>query len=272
MRIRGLAVFPLLYAAVFVLLVGWLLDPGSVPPFIAAQRILVRLFAIAGCLAAVSAFASGDHLRRAWLAIATGTVLILSRDVLVLYPPAAFPSPDTHAGSLLLLNSLGLLCNGLILFGTWQLARSWKMAAMAMPGGRSGVALVALATVGIALAVAGPGALQNARQLAAGDWGALTLLISAIVDIVSLGLIAPLLLTALALRGGLFSWPWALLAACLVSWLLYDAASGPAPILSAGGFPVKEVFRGMAENFLAAAGLAQWLVIRQVHRRISGPR
>jgi hypothetical protein len=48
----------------------------------------------------------------------------------------------------------------------------------------------------------------------------------------------------------------------MASWLLYDAAAG----LPAGAFPLPDVFRGLAENFLFAAGLAQRFAIERVRR------
>jgi hypothetical protein len=33
------------------------------------------------------------------------------------------------------------------------------------------------------------------------------------------------LLTAIAMRGGVLTWPWALMTASLILWLLYDAVS-----------------------------------------------
>jgi hypothetical protein len=57
-----------------------------------------------------------------------------------------------------------------------------------------------------------------------------------------------------------------LVTASQVCWLLYDAAGTLAPAVAPGGFPVAEVFRGMAETYLFAAGVAQFLVIRHVRR------
>lgn len=271
MRFRWLAGFPLLYALAFLLIAGYLLDSSALQPFLAGQRLLVRLLSLAGCSIAVSAFERGDHLRKAWLVIAVSTFLLLLRDWLQLFPPPGFPAPATHAGSQALIIVLVVISNFLLLYGTWELARSWKMAAIALPGGRMAVVGVTLVTAALALALAGPGALQNAHRLVEGNWRVLGIFVSAVVDILSLCLISPLLFTALALRGGLFSWPWALLAANLVSWLLFDTALAFSPLVAPSWSPLFEVFRGMAMNFLAAAGLAQWLVIRQVHRRVADP-
>jgi hypothetical protein len=265
MRFRWLAVFPLLYAAVFIAVAGWLgSDPQALAHFVPGQRILVRILAVAGSFMAVSVFERGDHLRRAWLWLGWGAVAILLRDLLRLLP--AFQAGHAGVAAQAMLQALGVLSNLALLAGVWELARSWKMAAIELPGGRSGVIAVAFVTAVLAVAVAGPGALQSARALVGGDWGSLILLVSAVVDIITLCLITPLLLTTVSLRGGLFSWPWGLVTASQICWLLYDAAGTLAPHLAPGGVPVAEVFRGMAEGYLFAAGMAQSLVIRQVRR------
>jgi hypothetical protein len=260
MRFRWLAIFPLLYAGIFIAIALGLGSGEALNDFVVWQRILVRVLGLAGCLAAVRGFERGDHLRRAWLSLGVGTALILLRDVLRLFP--AFAPGSAGPGAQMILTGLGVLANFGLLGGVWLLARSWKMAAIALPGGRSGAVGVTLISALLALAVAGPGALASARNLAAGDWSALVLLVSAVVDILSLCLIAPLLLTAVSLRGGLFSWPWGLITASQLSWLCYDAA--------ASLVPWADVFRGLAENYLFAAGLAQLFVIRQV-RRLAAP-
>lgn len=123
---------------------------------------------------------------------------------------------------------------------------------------------VALIAAALAAAVAGPGAYKSALAVAHGDGGSLIVLVSAVVDILSLCLISPLLLTAVSLRGGLFSWPWGLITASRLSWLLYDAAVSFAP---AGRIPLDDLCRGLGQNYLFAAGVAQLLVVRQVRRR-----
>jgi hypothetical protein len=270
MRFRWLAVFPLLYAALFIAAAWWLGQGGhDLAPFVAAQRILIRVLAAVGGFVAVSAFDPGDRMRRAWLWLSWGTVVILLRDLLRLFP--AFQPASSGPGAQIVLSGLGILSNVALLSGVWILARSWKTASISLPGGRSGVFAVALVTAALAVVVAGPGALKAARQLAAGDWSSAVLLVSAVVDILSLCLITPLLLTAVSLRGGLFSWPWGLITASQLSWLLYDAAASLAPTLAPGGFPLADVFRGLAENYLFAAGVAQLLVIQHVRRPRARP-
>jgi hypothetical protein len=259
MRIRRLALIPLLYVVVFVVIVLWLGGGDALPRFLIGQRLLLRLLAISGCLAAVSAFDRGDHLRRAWILLGTSTTLVLARDLLHLAPFA--PPPGSLVPSVLLV--LGNLAG---LTGIWILARSWRVASISLPGGRAGAVAVTLAAAALALLVAGPEVLREARAVGAGDLTALSLLFAAVVDVLTLILLAPLLLTTLALRGGLFAWPWGLLTANAVAWLLYDGAAALAPILTPHGFPLTELFRGVAETSLFVAGLAQKRAIDLVRR------
>jgi len=261
MRFRGLALYPILYAVAFVVAALWLADSEALRPFLRSQLLLLRVLAIAGCLAAVFAFEKGDHLRRAWSWLAVASAFVLVRDVLRL-PPFNFPgSAEGTAGWVV--SALGVLSNVALLVGVIQLARAWKKADLPIPGGPGSGLVVGIIAALLALVVAGPGAIRQGQAVLGGDWTALTLLASAVVDILSLCLLAPLLLTAVALRGGLFAWPWALITASILSWLLYDAAAHYVPT---GGFPLTEVFRGLALNFLFVAGWTQRLAVQQLRR------
>lgn len=260
MRLRLLAAFPLLYALLFAV-VAWQLQGGEAfSPFVIGQRLLVRSLALAGCLVAAAAFRSGDPLRRAWWWLAAASALSLVRDLLGVASllPSAAPGEIEWLGFSLLVGS-----NLALVAGVFQLTHCWKAAALEPMSGRAW--LVTLLLVGAALAVAGPAVVESGRRLLAGDTGALTGFVSGAADILALCLLGPLLLAALELRGGLFSWPWALVTASLFSWLLYDATAPLASSLTPG-FPEHEVFRGLAQNFRFAAGLAQAWVIREVRR------
>lgn len=265
MRYRWLTAFPLLYAVAFAAAAWGLLGSDALEPFVRGQLLLVRVLAIVGCFAAVSAFERGDHLRTAWLWLGLATILVLVRDLVRLAVPDATMSDPVGLG----LSALGVLSNVALLTGIWLLARSWRVAAIDLPGGRVGVTTVTVIAAALALAVAGPFAWEHYQTVVAGDWSALILLVSAVVDILALCLLAPLFLTAVALRGGLFAWPWALVTASMFSWLLYDAAAGLGAGVVAEGFPFPDVFRGLAENFLFAAGLAQRWAVTRVRRASS---
>lgn len=261
MRFRNLAVFPLLYAAAFIVAAWWLTDSDTLEPFVRGQLLLIRLLAITGCVAALTAFERGEYLRRAWLWLAVASILVLVRDVLRL-PPFELPA-SSEGGTGWIVSGLGVLSNVALLLGVWQLAHAWKKADIPLPGGRAGNIAVGVIAAVVALGVAGPGALRYTEEVLWGDLSSLVLLVSAVVDILALCLLAPLLLTAVSLRGGLFAWPWALITASILSWIFYDAAAYYVP---AHEFPLTDVFRGLALNYLFVAGLAQRLAVRQVRR------
>lgn len=268
MRFRWLTAFPLLYAAAFIAIAASLTGQEGLGSFVRGQLLLVRVLAIAGCLAAVSVFRRGDYLRRAWMSLVLATVLVLVRDLLRL-PPFDFPGSGLD-GAGLIIAGLGVLSNVALLTGVWLLARSWKIAAISLPGGSSGAVATTLVAAGLALGVAGPSAWKHGLELLGGDLNALIMTVSAVVDILSLCLLAPLFLTAVALRGGMFAWPWALMTASMLSWLFYDGAAALGPSLGLGDFPLTDLFRGLAENFLFAAGFAQRLAVQKVHRLAAG--
>jgi putative effector of murein hydrolase len=262
MRLRALAVFPFLFAVVFIV-ITLILDGPPRASFLVGQKLLLRALAIFGCWWAASVFEKGDRLRRAWILLVTATVLVLLRDILRLTERYGLQGPQASS---FLLPGLALASNLALLAGVFLLSRAWRVAAAMGAADRRKEALITLFTALLAIAVAGPAALQAARALGAGDSQAVVALASAVCDILSLSLIAPLFLIALQMSGGLLSWPWGLLAASLLAWLLYDAAAMVGPVWTPG-FPLHEVFRGLAENFLFAAGCAQALVIGRVRRR-----
>lgn len=260
MRYRALALFPLVYAGVFASVAWWLADSSALEPFVRWQLILVRVLAIVGCFAAVSAFHQGDHLRRAWSWLAVATVLVLVRDLIRLFA-TELPPPGEWT-----ISGLGVASNLALLAGIWMLASAWKTASISLPGGRGGAVTVAVVTAVIALAVAGPFALEHLQSVRDGNWEDVVLLASGVVDILALCLLAPLLLTTISLRGGLFAWPWGLVTASMLCWLFYDLAVGLGMTLASESFPLNDLFRGMAENYLFVAGVAQRFAIQQVHR------
>lgn len=260
MRLRLLAVFPLLYAALFIALSWQLQGSESLASFVVGQRLLVRSLALVGCLVAAAVFRTGDPLRRAWWWLAAATALALVRDLLGVASllPSAAPGEVEWLGFGLLVGS-----NLSLVAGVFQLTRCWKAVALEPSSRRAW--LVTLLFAGVALAVAGPALVESGRRLSSGDTAALTPFVSGAADILALCLLGPLLLAALELRGGLFAWPWAFLTASLFSWLLYDATVPLASSLTSD-FPLHEVFRGLSQTFRFAAGLAQAWVIRKVWR------
>jgi len=93
-----------------------------------------------------------------------------------------------------------------------------------------------------------------------GEVRAIVYVVSSIGDVFSLALIAPVLLTTMALRGGLLRWPWGLMTASQFGWLFYDATGTMRHFVHMAPATVtmwSEIFRAIACTFCLSAGIAQ---------------
>jgi len=265
MSMRALAVFPLAWLVAFLIGDTLLQGTPSHATFLRTEVELAKLLNLLGAWAAAVSFDRGDYLRRAWFLIGACMALLLLRD-LTLLPGVAAALGSSHAA---LRGVLVVVANASQVVGTWILARAWQRASLALPGTQASQWGVRIGAIALAVAFAGPGIVSNLGRAAGGDWGALAGAASALGDMISLCLIAPLFLTALALRGGLFAWPFWLLATSYVAWLLYDAALVLGPALGLGAAAVvtaAEAFRGLGSTLGGAAGFAQREIVQSVRR------
>lgn len=214
-----------------------------------------KALALAGIVAAALAFDRGDYLRRGWAAWAGCYVLLLARDAVLLGATHLSPlACDVVRGVLV---ALGNVC---VVAGTWMLGRAWSVAGLEHPGSRG--ARRAAVALGIAATVvfAGPTFYVDVRDLVLGSAARYDMIASDLGDLLSLPLIAPVGLTALAVREGSLRWTWALLTASLLAWLMYDAVY-TVPDLFLGAPPslrqIAAQFDVLAGLFACAAGLAQ---------------
>jgi hypothetical protein len=260
-KFRTLVAVPFAWALVFI--VADLLISGSsgYRVFLRTEIELVKGLALVGCLAAAFSFGRGEYLRRAWLFMGGCMLFLLLRDLTML------PAIEAALGSIDLLRGvLVVLANISVVVGIFMLARAWRVAGLTLPGTKGQRWAALLIAVLLAVSLGGPGVVNNFIKLLGGDPAALTGMAMALGDIISLILIAPVLFTAIALRGGLFGWPWWLLTASLLSWLLYDGVLEMGPNLGAGEQTVRtvsEMFRALACMFEFSAGLAQRYIVRR---------
>ncbi len=257
MRYRVLAVLPVSAVVLFVLALV-VVGEGARPLVVRGANESGKALALLGCVAAALAFERGEYLRRAWILSATCLGLLLARDALLLVEGDAARLDSLRVG-------LSFVANLLAVIGTLMIARAWKVAGMSLPGSWSARGAAVGIALGIALALAGPSAYVNLGLSLHGDPRGLIGLASDLGDILSTTLLAPVLLTAIAVRGGLLRWPWGLLTASLFAWLLYDTfvtALGEVPGYGQGFKLVGEGFRVLACTLQCAAGLAQRFVVR----------
>jgi hypothetical protein len=256
MKYRTLALFPLLFAAVFAAVALSTHDHAGVVAALRIENELGKVLALVGSFAAAFAFERGDYLRRAWLLGGLCYLLLLVSDAADWSAIAgALPGRRlelAHGG-------LAVAANAASVWGTWMLARAWSVAGIDERASRGRVALFAAAAV-LSLAITGWPLVYDVRVLAGGEFGAAVSISSDLGDTICLALVAPVLLTALALRGGLLRWPWGLLTASGVAWIAYDGVSGVTDALGldgAGWLVSTEVWRALACGFVFSAGLAQ---------------
>lgn len=150
-------------------------------------------------------------------------------------------------------------------------ARSFKAAGLDFSGSRTKTVVVTLVATAIALAIcydAISGGFVALRE------GSLTPsdLISPLADVATFALVAPLLLSAFALRGGQQFWMFALLTTGTIGWMLNQ---GIGTILQFVGMGTDAAIRSgrmtgfaMACVFIAAAAFTQWLAAQRTMRGV----
>jgi hypothetical protein len=258
MKYRWLAIAPL-FLVPLLFAVTATVPPADVPGVLKFANEAGKVLGVAAALAAGLAFERGEYMSRAWLLFGFCYVLLLAADSMGL----AAPSPAT----LLAAGVFVVLANALSVLSTWMLARAWNVAGFEDDAAalRRKWTVRAAALAVVVLITAWP-LISDLRALLAGDPAAIVATGSDLGDMLTLALIAPVLQTALAMRGGLLRWPWGLLAAGSLAWLVYDITSDAAIMmhLDHGPFLVaSESIRLLAGGWIFAAGLSQRMVLAE---------
>jgi hypothetical protein len=258
-KYRLLTALPLVAALALIVALSSVADPGQL---YRVEVLGLKALAAIGAGAAAFRFLRRDYLRAAWLLTALCYTLLFTKDLVFgLGWRAMDPFPETVAW---LRGGLTLAANLAGVIGTFLLARAWQVAGILLPGSARARWVIFAAGVLLALATAGHATVIDTRELLGGNPQRLVSVASDLGDIFSLVLIAPVLLTAIALRGGLLAWPWALMTASQLGWLLYDAVA-TLNVISPMAPPklraLEEIFRCLACLFAFASGVSQRLVM-----------
>ena len=260
MRYRVLAVLPIAWA--LAIGIAALASGRAMEDVLVAQNEIGKALALAGCATAALAFERGDYLRRAWSLSALCFLLLLIGDASGAHRIAAALSAHEIGAAQ---GACAILANASAVVGTWMLARAWSIAGFdddenAAKSRRIRYAIAAL----VSLAITGWPIVHDVHELLAGQIDAVVSLASDFGDMISLALVAPLMQTALAMRGGLLRWPWGFLTASGVAWIAYDAASGVVDALNVApglGLVGSESLRALATGYMLVAGIAQRLTV-----------
>jgi hypothetical protein len=266
MSYRAVAVAPFVLLACTAALT--VLVPESLRPVVVQLVVdLSKVLAFAGMATAALAFDRGDYLRRGWGVWAACYACLLARDAMLL--AAGHVSPAVYEWTRGVLVSAG---NLFVVVGAWTLARAWTVAGLEHPGPKGTRRAVVAVAVVVALAFAGPTLLLDVHEIALGPRMDFDSIASDLGDILSLPLIAPVALTALAVREGTLRWPWMLLTSSLVAWLLYDALY-TLPDYFVVASPsryhlVSEQFHMLAGACAGAAGLTQRMAVTEADEEV----
>jgi hypothetical protein len=272
MKFRSFAAFPVGFAVVFA--VAALLAGGDgLGSVLATENEVGKVLALVGCFAAALAFEEGDYLRRAWFYSGLCYLLLLLGDVAGI--PLLATRLSTHEVDLVE-GSFAVLGNATSVVGTWMLARAWTVAGLDDDddASRTRGRLLFAAAAAVSLAITGWPLVHDVGALAAGDLGASVNIASDLGDTICLALVAPVMHTALAMRGGMLRWPWGLLTFSGIAWIAYDAASGAVELFhveQARWLIVTEALRGLACAFFFSAGMAQRIAVTPGARISAAP-
>ena len=261
-----LIAIPIVVAVVYLALQTLFVEEHARRIFFTVEIMAVKLLAAAGCFVAASRYRRREYMGIAWQVIAMDYFLLFVKDVLfgrVIHLPGI--DPDT-AESVRVVFVILANVGGSI--GCIMLARVWHVAGIALPGSRRLQYAAMVLGVAIAVAIVGWGTWQDLHNLRS-DKEAMIAVASNLGDIVSFSAIAPILLTAIAMRGGALAWPWALVTLSNICWLFYDMSWSFERqwALSEHTLSViAEFWRAQGCAMALSAGLAQRWAIRSASR------
>jgi hypothetical protein len=214
-----------------------------------------KVLSIVGAVVAAMAFERGEYMRRTWLTYGGCFLLLLVNDALA-------AAGATGQGALFARGAIVAAANACSVVGTWRLARAQTVAGL--EDGGVGYFLKRALFIVLAVVVTGLPLLTDTRALLGGKTSAVVLLASDLGDTLTLAMVAPVMQTALALRGGLLRWPWGFLSASCVGWIAYDVLSGvlePGKMKAGAILVFCECLRMIANGYNFSAGIAQRLVL-----------
>ena len=262
-----LIAIPVVVAIAFMLLQAQFAEGEGRRMFFAVEIMFVKLLAAAGCFVAASRYRRREYMGMAWQVIGIDYFLLFVKDLLfgrVVHLPGI--DPDT-AESLRVAFVIAANVGGSI--GCIMLARVWHVAGIALPGSRRLQFAAMIVGVALAVALVGWGTWNDLHNLR-NDKEAMVAVASNLGDIVSFSAIAPILLTAIAMRGGALAWPWALVTLSNIGWLLYDMSWSFERQWALSEHNLRiiaEFFRAQGCAMALSAGLAQRWAIRSATRK-----
>jgi hypothetical protein len=264
MSFKRLAILPLLAGLVPALIMLGIEVARTRQIALRVEIETVKILGLTGSIIAALSFDRGEHLRRAWLLNGSCYGFLLLRDLLF----SVWLVRDSGEPAQYLEAVLVLIANAGAVTGVWMLSRTWKVAGIALPWSPLRREIVRWMGIVVGLLIAGPSLWFSLQAAMGGQVRSIVSAVSSAGDIFSLALIVPVLLTTLALRGGLLSWPWGLMTASQFGWLFYDATGMMRHFVHFEPTTAtmwSEIFRAIACTYCFSAGIAQRAVSAPDH-------
>lgn len=224
--------------------------------YVATLRIV--LYSLATILAGLAAAQFGwlsQHLGRAWTLFSLEFLLLLVNYIVRRTAPDADLALD--------LSVIG--ANGVQVAAYWLMARSLNAAGIGYLTSQSKRILLTLLALAVAVLLCYSSLLAEWQSIRAGDVR-IGSIVSVVSDVITFTLIAPLAMSAFALRGGQLFWIFGYLTLAVFGWMLNQSASALTEYFLVGDDPLRTI-RGagvaIATLFTAAAAATQWLAARR---------
>lgn len=223
-----------------------------------SRTLLLAMVALAAGLAAHRFGWWGEYVGRAW------TLFCVEYTVLALGEIARRAIPNAA-----IVSEICVVVANLAGIGAYVLmARSLAAAGLAYYGSRAKKAAFMLLALALAVALCYSPILEALRSLRTSD-PSIGAFVSPLADVITFVLVAPLLLTTFALRGGQLFWMFAFLTTGTVGWMVNQGAG---TIVTLAGGSENAVRTGRMTGFamacflIAAAALTQWLAAQRAMR------
>jgi hypothetical protein len=262
-----LVAIPIIVAIVYLVSQSFFVDEHARKLYFITEIAFMKLLAAAGCFIAASRYRRREYIGIAWYLIGLDYFLLFAKDLLF-GKYIHLPNVDENLASTLRIIFV-FIGNAGSAIGCIMLARVWHVAGIALPGSRRLQYAAIVVGIGVAIAIVGWGTWQDFGHLRQGDKDSWVAVASNLGDIVSFSAIAPILLTAIAMRGGALAWPWALVTLSNVGWLLYDLSWSFERQWALSEHTLRiiaEFWRAMGCIMAFSAGLAQRWAIRSANR------
>jgi hypothetical protein len=231
------------------------------PRFIYVSVTVAKLLGGVGLFAAALKYNRREYLFWAWAMLATNFVFLGGADLLFSKRwDLAHLDRDTAEKAWALFI---VLSNVIAAVGTLMLARVWRVVGVALPDPTPAKRAAVIAGIVISVAIVGWVTIPEWKSMLKGEPTGFVGVVGSLSDIVCFSVIAPLVIRALAMRGGRLAWPWGLLAASAFGWVVFD-------VLIEFDLPVSELTARAVSNaarigaclLSMAAGMAQRWAIR----------